>query len=138
MNKTLSALMTKLEWQLTELEQQLQTLEQQLDVLKEQLDENQNNITRASAVPAFILPEKEIARLNFMIGESQKQDKLNTVQAELLAQKNHVTSRKIRLNTELKMLEKHQNNQLANKQLQAVLIEQNNTDEWVLQQRELA
>lgn len=138
MNKTLCALMTKLQWQLTELDQQLQILEQQRDVMKEQLRENQNSITRASAIPACILPEKEIARLHFMIGESQKQDELITIQAELLSQKNQVISRQIRLNTELKMLEKHQNNQLVQKQRQAVLLEQNNSDEWVLQQRELA
>lgn len=138
MNKTLSALMTKLKWQLADMDKQLQLINKQLDELEQRLNENQQKIDKACEIPAFILPEKEIARLNFMIGESQRQEELNTGKTELLSQKNNLTSRKIRLNTELKMLERHQANQLVAKRFQAILIEQKNTDEWVLQQRDLA
>lgn len=138
MNKTLQALMTKLQWQLRALDEQLQTLEQQLEALELQCQENQQKITNACAIPAFILPEREIARLNFMICQSQHQDELNTRKTELLSQKAMLTTKKIRLNTELKMLEKHQENKLKSKQQQTALAEQNKADEWVLQRREPA
>jgi chromosome segregation ATPase len=138
MNKTLHALMTKLQWQLTALEQQLQTLEKQLDAVELQCQENQQKITNACAIPAFILPEREIARLNFMICQSQHQDELTTKKTDLLSQKRTLTEKKIRLNTELKMLEKHQENKLKILLQQTALAEQKKADEWVLQQREPA
>ena len=79
MNKTLRALMTKLQWQLGELSQQLLPIEQQLAALEHQLFEHQQKITKAYAIPAFILPEREIARLHFMICQQQRQDELKTI-----------------------------------------------------------
>ena len=138
MNKTLQALMTKLKWQLTDLDKQLQGLDQQLDHLEQLLNDNQQKIDSACEIPAFILPEKEIARLNFIIGESQRQDSLNTSKMELQSQKNNLTTRKIRLNIELKMLEKHQVNQQTKERLKEIVSEQKNADEWVLIQKEPA
>lgn len=138
MNKTLPALMTKLQWQLSELSHQLQALEEQLTELEQERQENQQTITNAYAIPAFILPEREIARLNFLICQSQRQDELNSMKTDLLSQKNTLTTRKIRLNKELKMLEKYLESQLKNNQQQAALTAQNNVDEWVIQQREPA
>lgn len=138
MNKTLQALMTKLQWQLTDLDNQLQALDQQLDHLEQLLNDNQQKIDKACEIPAFIVPEKEIARLNFIIGESQKQDSLSQSKTELLSQKSRLTTRKIRLNIELKMLEKHQSNQQTNERLKEIVTEQKNADEWALQQKEPA
>lgn len=138
MNKTLQALMTKLQWQLTDLDKQLQALDLQLEHLETMLDDNQQKIDKACATPALIVPEKEIARLNFIIAESQKQDSLTLSKTELQSQKSRLTTRKIRLNTELKMLEKHQSNQQTNERLKGIVTEQNNMDEWVLQQKEPA
>jgi len=138
MNKTLRALMTKLQWQLSELSQQLVPLEQQLATLEQQLDENQQKVIKACVIPAFILPEREIARLHFMIHQQQQQDELNTTKTALLSQQATINSQKIRLNIELKMLEKHQEGQLKNKRRQMILTQQNENDEWILQRQETA
>lgn len=138
MNKTLQALMTKLQWQLTDLDNQLHALDQQLDHLELLMSDNQKKIDNACETPAFIVPEKEIARLNFIITESQRQDSLSLSKTELLSQKDRLATRKVRLNIELKMLEKHQSNQQGNERLKGIAAEQKNADEWALQQKEPA
>ena len=135
MNKTLHALMTKLQWQLSSLHQQLLTLEQQIATLDKQLNEHQQKMLNACAIPAFILPEREIARLHFMLHQQQLQDGLTTHKNALLSQFATLNSRHTRLNTELRMLEKHQENQLKNQQQKLVLKQQLLIDEWVLQRR---
>ena len=82
------------------------------------------------------MPEREISRLHFMIRQQQQQDELNTNKTALLSQQLTLNSRQLRLNTELKMLEKHQENQLKNTQQQRIVKQQNDSDEWVLQRRE--
>lgn len=135
MNKTLSALMTKLQWQLNELNQQLLVIEQELKHLEQQVQENQQTILNASKTPAYILPEREIAGLHFIMAQQQQQDELKASRTDFLTQQSTFTAKKIRLEMELKMLEKHQENQLKAAYQQALLTEQNNTDEWVLQRR---
>ena len=136
MNKTLQALMKKLHWQLSELRLQLQAVDQQLAQINQQRDDNQQKIVKACAIPAFIMPEREISRLHFMIRQQQQQVELNTNKTALLSQQLTLNSRQLRINTELKMLEKHQENQLKNTQQQRIVKQQNDSDEWVLQRRE--
>ena len=136
MNKTLSALMTKLQWQLAELSQQLRLIDQQIADVDNQCSDNLKKITDASSIPAFILPEREIARLQFMIRQQQHQDELNKQKANLLSQLEAIIHRQKRLNTELKMLELHQENQLKTTENLLRIKEQNQLDEWVLQQKD--
>jgi hypothetical protein len=138
MNKTLYALMTKLQWQLSELTQQLTPIEQQLEMLEQQLIENKKKVDEALAIPAFILPECEISRLHFIMSQQQKHDRLNVEKTAFMAQKNTINAKKTRLNIELKMLEKYQLNQSKEKQQHMLLIQQNLSDEWALQRREQA
>ncbi len=135
MNKALCALMTKLKWQLNEVQQQMLTLEIQLKQIEERLQENQHNIFNASLPSSFILPEREIAGLHYIMNQQQQQDELKVCKAELLAEQDKLKIRKIRLDTELKMLEKYQDNQLKASQQQALVIQQNTTDEWIVQRR---
>lgn len=136
MNKTLDALMTKLNWQLSELGQNLLSIEQQLATLEQQCAEIQQNLVKACAISAFIIPEREIARLHYQMHQQIQHDELNNRKSALLAQQATLNAQKIRLNTELKMLEKYQENQLKNTQRQMMLMQQNFSDEWVLQHRE--
>lgn len=138
MNKTLTALMTKIQWQLTGIQQQMQQVNQQITDLDSQLDETQLRITSASVAPRVIVPEREIAGMHFIMGQQQIQDELSASKSELLAQQAQLTTKKLRLETELKMLEKHQNNQLEQQRKQALLTEQNNMDEWIVQRRTIA
>lgn len=135
MNKTLTALMTKIQWQLSNIQQQLQNVNQQILDLDSQLDETQQRITSASVAPRMIVPEREIAGMHFIMGQQQIQDDLNANKSELLAQQAQLNTKQLRLETELKMLEKHQNNQLELQRKQALLTEQNNMDEWIVQRR---
>ena len=136
MNKTLYALMTKLQWQLSEITQQLIPIEQQLDTLEQQLIENKKKVEEAFAIPAFILPERDISRLHFMMSQQQKHDRLNTEKHVFMSRKATLNARQTRLNIELKMLEKYQHNQSKTKQQHLLLKQQNLSDEWVLQRRE--
>lgn len=135
MNKTLTALMTKIQWQLAGIQQQLQSLEQQISTLDSQLNAAEQKIAGASRTPQVIIPEREIAGLHFIMGQQQIQDDLKANKSELLAQQTTLNSKKLRLDTELNMLEKHQNNQLEQQRKQALLTEQNNMDEWIVQRR---
>jgi|GEM_PF-3042523 len=136
MNKTLTALMTKLTWQLSELDQQIQTIENELGNLEQQLQENKTLIANASITPSIILPEQEIGRLNYMMRQQQLQDDINQTINELSSQKNALSERKIRVNMELKMLTKHQQNQHDERKHQLDIQQQNAADEWVTQRRE--
>ena len=48
-----------------------------------------------------------------------------------------LTERKIEVDTVLKMLERHQSRQLEKKRMAMMLTQQNNSDEWIAQRREL-
>lgn len=132
MNKTLSALMTKLQWQLNELTQQLLAIDQDMTLVDEKRQLNLNKLFEASATPKFILPEREIAGLHFIMAQQQQLDDLNNQLTTLQSLHNTLSSKKIRLSTELKMLEKHQANQLKIKAHTAQITEQKKADEWVL------
>lgn len=138
MNKTLRALLTQLECQRNALNQQLLAIEQQLLNLEQKCQESQQKISNSCTIPAIILPEQEMARLHFILREQQYQDDWSGQKTALHAQKAVLKSRQIRLNTELKLLEHYQDQQLKQTQRQALLTQQNKSDEWVVQRRDIA
>lgn len=135
MSKTLHALMTKLQWQINEILQHVQSLNQSLEQLEKEMQVIQQAIDKAYVIPSVIRPEQEIARLHFIIGQEQQQEKLKGEKNHLISQKNNLENRKNRLNIELKMLERHQEKQSQKKHRDLLTSQQNFSDEWVLQQR---
>ena len=129
----MNALFTKLQWQLQEVCQTLLDLEKEMSVLDKEITDNQQKIFNSCIIPAFILPEQEIARVHFMTLQNKNQEQLHTRKTMLLAEQTTLQREQIRLNTELKMLEKHQNGKLKIQQQQALQTQQNNSDEWILQ-----
>lgn len=138
MNKTLQALMTKIQWQRNELNQQIQTLEKQMGDLRQQWNHSRQRTEQACAQPARLVPEQEMARLNFMICQQQQQDELQVRQQGLQEQQALLSIKKHRLDTELRMLEKYQGKQQEQQRQQGLLAEQHRADEWTLQRGEQA
>lgn len=135
MNKTLDALNSKLTWQLNEISQHLQTNAEELTKLQERLDAMQTKIHKGYVIPAIINPEQEIARLNFIVHHQQEQDYLKLEKKELNLRHSQLQERQLRLNSELKMLEKYQEKQQKIEEKTRQALQQHANDEWVLQRR---
>jgi len=138
MNKTLTALASKLSWQLTDLNQAADQLAGQLQSVLDKLATLQQHIEKASQLPAHIQPEQEILRLNFLVRCQADQANLMLQKRELLAQKAQLKTKQLRINTELIMLEKYQEKQQKHGQQKTLLAEQKEADEWIVQRKELA
>lgn len=132
MSKTLDALSTQLTWQLSELNQNISIIEQQLADLNQQYESGQQRIMNANDMPATILPEQEMARLQFILHQQQLLDKLNHTRETLRAELNVLQARQLRLKTELKRLELYQEQQRLHQKQQAVLTQYKQADEWSL------
>ncbi|MBA2655981.1 MAG: hypothetical protein H0U70_03250 [Tatlockia sp.] len=135
MNNTLTALLTKLFWQKQQLNQSLDELAQELGSLQNKLSNFQEKIAKACEIYTLISPEKEISRLNFIIHCQQDNEKLELAKKELEARQAQLLARRIRLDTELKMLEKYQLNQSNHEQKLVLDDEQKSQDEWALLRR---
>jgi len=133
MNKTLTALLAKISRQLKESGQSLIQLTEELAALQKKQTEKQNQLTNACAIPAVIHPEQEISRLNFIVRCQQELQNFELENRELENKKSIFKERLLRLNLELKMLEKYLLNQKNIEQKKRTLVEQNYQDEWVLQ-----
>lgn len=138
MNKTLIALMNKLSWQLNEVSQTLQTIINEQANLQEADAELQKQLQKACATTAIIYPEQEITRLHFIMHKQQEREHLKLEMKELEAQQAQLEERKIRLHTELKMLDRYQEKQQEKALANEISQQQNTIDEWVLQRKELA
>ena len=138
MSHPLAALTQKLTWQLYELDKQLSSFDEQLALLDQKTQENQQKIIGSSEIPACILPEQEMARLNFMLIQQKQQDDYTTQKKTLLSQRELIKERHIRLKTELKMIEKHQAAKQKHELLQTLRTQQNTVDERFIQYREQA
>lgn len=136
MSNSLDALSTKLNCQLTELSQSISIIEQQLEALDEQYQQSQQQIINASAISAKILPEQEMARLQYILHLQQQQDKLNTARADLKAELTTLQAKQLRLKTELKRLERYQDHQRDLLQQRTILAQYKQADEWSLLRRE--
>lgn len=73
-----------------------------------------------------------------MLNQQQQQDDCTVQKKTLISQQELLKARHIRLKTELKMIEKHQNAQLKEKQQQDLRSQQSTSDEWFIQHREQA
>ena len=87
---------------------------------------------------AHIHPEREMARLNFMLTQQQQHDDFNAHKKVFHSQLEHLAHRELRLKTELKMIEKHQQAKHQQIQHQQQLAQQYASDERFIQHRELA
>jgi flagellar biosynthesis chaperone FliJ len=135
MNKSLNALMTKLNWQLNELNAQLLTEQNGINALQVKITEIEEVIQRSGFNSLMINPELEINRLNFITQQHERRDTLHS------QQKNHqeiaakLQEKIQRINTELKMLEKYLEREQKAQTEQQKKTEDNALDEWVIQQR---
>ncbi|MBA2709670.1 MAG: hypothetical protein H0U57_03635 [Tatlockia sp.] len=135
MNKKLNALRTKLSSQLSALDENLQKVSELLSTLKKKQAIKQEQIEKASATPAIINPEQEISRLNFIVHCHQESEHLSIEIREMESHQTTLKERFLRINIELKMLEKHFENQIKKEHENALALQQKNLDEWVLLRR---
>ena len=130
MSQTLRALSSKLKIQLSELYLNVQSIELKLADLENQYHESLQNISSASVIPEHLQPEQEMARLHFILCEQQNLDNLNATKTTLLTELNLLKEKHLRLNTELKRIEKYQENQRIIKKQHNELDQQKDRDEW--------
>jgi hypothetical protein len=135
MNKTLAALIIKLSWQLKEINLVQEEIIQELTKLHKKLAVTQEKIQQACSIPVIINPEQEISRLNFIVRCQQEYENLSIEKKEFESRQAQLKERQLRLNTELKMLEKYQLKQKKNEQHNALSLEQKEHDELALQRR---
>lgn len=105
MNKTLTALVNKLTEQIKEIEQHRQLNMEQLRSLEKKLNEVQEKTHKACVSTTTIHPEREIARLNFIMKNQQLEENLEEGKKILETQLQQLQIRETRLNLELKMLD---------------------------------
>ncbi len=122
MSRIADALLTQRKWQKCELAQQLLELDQAIQSSKQ-------NIINSCTIPAFIQPELEMARMHYWMNQEQ-------ARVALMADRAVLETQEIKLNTALKMLEKHQDRQMKKKRIAMMLTQQVNSDEWIVQRRE--
>lgn len=108
MNNSLNTLIKKIQFQIEELDQQIAAASDKIKQIDEQLGAIRDSLEKSLTIPAFILPEKEISRLNFIIKQQQSIDEIGTEKTQYESQITCIENRKKRLKIELKMLEKYQ------------------------------
>lgn len=72
MNQSLTALMTKLNWQLNELHSQLHETQNQLHKVRQEIEALDEQIQQAGINSLTINPDFEINRLNFITQQHEK------------------------------------------------------------------
>ncbi len=133
MNKSLSALMTKLNWQLNELNLQLHETQNQLQKVRQEMEALDEQIQQAGVNSLIINPDFEINRLNFITQQHEKKEELNMTLKQHQDTEKNVQEKMQRIKTELKMLEKYLEREQAELQEQQKKAENNALDEWVVQ-----
>lgn len=134
----MSALSNQLIWQLSDLSSRISIIEEQLLSLERQYQSSQQHIISASDIPTTILPEQEMARLQFILKQQQEQDKLNTSKIDLNAELTMLQKKQMRLKTDLKRIELYQSKQHQQLRQQALTEQYKQADEWSLLHREHA
>lgn len=135
MNQSITALMTKLNWQRNELSTHLQSAENESEKIKLQLEDLEQKLNQSCVTPILINPEFEINRLNFIAQLNEQKEKL-----ELLLKSNQALEIKLmdklqRIKMELKMLERYLQREQHHQQEQQKKIQEHTLDEWVIQKR---
>lgn len=134
MNKILNALKIKLHNQQTEIMQQSQIVAKEHLEIEHQLHEIHSRISNVSQISKIIIPEKEIAGKHFISAQQQIETALKIKQNHLNVLKKQLETKRIKLKTRLKLLEKYQAHQQKMNTHLITLAEQNFIDEWVVQQ----
>ncbi|MGQ3891452.1 hypothetical protein [Legionella sp. CNM-4043-24] len=132
MSKTIRALMTKIQWQISGEQQRLEQLVTEKKALQLQLNDSRARTEQACAQPARLLPEQEMARLNFMMNQQPQQARLQSQIEERQVHHRQITEKIRRLNMELHLLETYQEKQSAKARQSRLNAEQNRADEWCL------
>ena len=138
MNPSLVALMTKLNWQKNALTLELQKAEQDSQNLYEQINNLDRTVHQAYNSSMGIIPELEINRLNFITQQQERKGKFNSLFKNNQALEQKLRDKLLRINTELKMLEKYTNKETDQLKKEQHKIAEYQLEEWVLQKRELA
>lgn len=137
MSTSLSALMTKLNWQLHTQDLQMHALQKTHRELNRQIQDIDTCIKQTDVHSLKINPDIEINRLNFTTQQQGKKRELITT-LKNNEELQHALNEKIRhAKTELKRLEKYLHRHKRSEQEQLQKTENNAMDEWVIQQREL-
>ena len=137
MSRVMNALIKQREWQKRALTQQIMRGEEDRSELDQSIKEKQQNIFRSCSMPAFIRPEVEMARMHYWMNQEQARLDLMAKIDALDQQQAALVSKKVELDTALKRLEKHQSRSQEKKRIAMVLTQQNNSDEWIVQRREM-
>ncbi|MFJ1268016.1 hypothetical protein ACD661_05565 [Legionella lytica] len=133
MNKSLSALMTKLNWQLNALNLQLHEIQDQLQQVRQEMEALDEQIQQAGVTSLIINPDFEINRLNFITQQQEQKEELNMTLKQHQDTEHAVQEKMQRIKTELRMLEKYLEREQAELQEQQKKAENNALDEWVIQ-----
>lgn len=133
MNKSLFALMTKLNWQLNALNLQLHEVQDQLQRVRQEMAARDEQIQQAGVNSLTINPDFEINRLNFITQQQEQKEKLNMTLKQHQDTEQAVQEKMQRIKTELKMLEKYLEREQAELQEQQKKAENNVLDEWIIQ-----
>ena len=138
MNKTLIALMTKLNWQHHDLLMQLQEIAHHTKLLRDEIQELEYSIQQSGTSSLQINPDIEINRLNFFTQQHLKKEELRLLLQDKQSSEQTLTDKLQRIKTELRMLEKYQEREQLSLKNQQIKQQQNNLDEWVVQKRGIA
>lgn len=136
MNQSLTALMTRLNWQNNELSVHLQAVENESQLVRKQIKDLEEKINQSCISSLIINPDLEINRLNFLTQQQEKKDELLMILKNHQALEQKLKDKLQRVKTELKMLEQYiEREQLLLKE-QQIKAQEHMLEEWVLQKRE--
>lgn len=137
MNKPLTALTTKLTWQLNILYEQFQVVQNQIHELEQQLQSLETQIKNAYPVSIIINPELEMNRLNFIVQQGEKKVELTDRLKNKQYEENILKEKIQRIKTELKILENYIEREELSKKKQEKKKQDDLIDEWVIQKDSL-
>lgn len=136
MNQSLSALMTRLNWQKNELTSHLEAAEQESILVSQQIKELEQKIEKACIVPAVINPELEINKLSFLAQQQNKKDELTMIWGNHQILITKLKEKLQRIKIEQKMLEQYRDREHQTNQEQLLKTQEQALEEWVLQNSE--
>lgn len=136
MSHALESLSKKLTWQLHDLNGLIQDIKQRIKRVESEFLACDEKIKQVNQIPEHILPEQEMARLQFILHQQQQQDNLSTQKIDLTAQYDVLQAKQLRLKVELKRIETYQQQQNESRRQQAQIAQYKQDDEWSLLHRE--
>ncbi|KTC68308.1 hypothetical protein Lbir_2910 [Legionella birminghamensis] len=132
MNLALSSLMNKLKKQIEALNNEQLTVREKIKTLEMEAVGIKAELAKALEIPAHIIPEQEISRLNFVIARQQQYDDLQMRAMDYEKLLAIFQERHLRLKTELKTLEKYRERNALKEKKAAESIAEKEMDTWAL------